>query len=275
MEMTSMDGRLIVAALLAVALALLHSVLGERRVLRKALAQDGLGASLRQILRLAWHLTSLYFAGCGAILAALAGQPLDLAALHVLETVGAVFVASAAIIFGASRGRHPGWPLFAGAAVLIGWTAAHRDGGVPVAVSLPAVGQLAAGVLFAAAALHLYWALSGPMRRAGFVPEREGRPLFRPGRWATALVAAALAGAGALVAAQALGRFDGGPSVAVTAACWVLAAVFLARAVGDFRYVGLAKRVHGSAFAYGDTAVYTPLCLLLALAIAATATIQH
>jgi hypothetical protein len=41
-------------------------------------------------------------------------------------------------------------------------------------------------------------------------------------------------------------------------------AVLAARAVGDFRLVGLFKRVRGTRFARYDSLVYTPLCLALA-----------
>lgn len=38
----------------------------------------------------------------------------------------------------------------------------------------------------------------------------------------------------------------------------------LLRGVGEFRYVGLFKRVKGSRFARNDTRFYSPLCLMLA-----------
>jgi hypothetical protein len=120
--------------------------------------------------------------------------------------------------------------------------------------------------------VHAWWACGGSTGHGGIVPSRDGRPLFRPGRWPTALVALALGLAGLLVAARALGWLGGTPALLATAACWLLAAAFLARAVGDFRYVGLCKRVRDTAFGLSDTAAYTPLCLLLGLAIAATAT---
>jgi hypothetical protein len=43
------------------------------------------------------------------------------------------------------------------------------------------------------------------------------------------------------------------------------AAVFLGRIVGDFRWFGLFKRTRGTAFAWWDTWLFVPLCLLLAL----------
>jgi hypothetical protein len=41
---------------------------------------------------------------------------------------------------------------------------------------------------------------------------------------------------------------------------------FLLRAVGEFRLVGLFKRIRGTAFARWDTWLFSPLCLLIALA---------
>jgi hypothetical protein len=49
---------------------------------------------------------------------------------------------------------------------------------------------------------------------------------------------------------------------------WVLAAVFAARAVGDFRYVGFFKRVRDSRFARRDSRLFSPLCAAIALAAA-------
>ena len=42
-------------------------------------------------------------------------------------------------------------------------------------------------------------------------------------------------------------------------------AVFLGRVVGDFRWFGVFKQMRGTAFAWWDTWLFVPLCLLLAL----------
>ena len=52
---------------------------------------------------------------------------------------------------------------------------------------------------------------------------------------------------------------------------YALAAGLLARAVGEFKYVGFFKRVRGSRFARLDTLLYSPLCLLLSAGVAAVA----
>ena len=50
--------------------------------------------------------------------------------------------------------------------------------------------------------------------------------------------------------------------------CYALALGLLARAIGEFKYVGFFKKVGGSAFARMDTLLYSPLCLALSVAIA-------
>jgi hypothetical protein len=49
--------------------------------------------------------------------------------------------------------------------------------------------------------------------------------------------------------------------------CYALALGLVARAVGEFKYVGFFKRVRGSRFARLDTLLYSPLCLLLAVGV--------
>lgn len=59
------------------------------------------------------------------------------------------------------------------------------------------------------------------------------------------------------------------------AGTWTLAAVFLGRIVGDFRWFGLFKRMRGTAFAWWDTWLFVPLCLLLALGCLVAALSEH
>ena len=46
---------------------------------------------------------------------------------------------------------------------------------------------------------------------------------------------------------------------------WVFAAGFALRAIGEFKYVGFFKSVKGPGFAWYDTRIYSPLCVLLCL----------
>jgi hypothetical protein len=132
-----------------------------------------------------------------------------------------------------------------------------------------ALGLVATAVLASAALVHLYWGLGGRLGKALAIPRRAGGggPAMRPRPVGTLAVAAALAIAALLVAAR-IGLVDSPmPVWLLRAACAVLALVFLARAIGERRYVGFFKRVKGTRFARLDTMVYAPLCLFMAVAL--------
>src|SRR5947209_5306117 len=111
------------------------------------------------------------------------------------------------------------------------------------------VGVSAAATLAAIGALHVFWAFGGKLGGGAVVPERDGTPLFRPSRGATLLVAGALFTGAALLLAQSGVVAIGLPAVVVRVGCWGLGFVFAARAIGDFRWVGVFKRERRSRFA--------------------------
>ena len=131
-----------------------------------------------------------------------------------------------------------------------------------VALGIP-LGIPVVAVLFVLGSLHVYWSLGGRGVPARVLPQRPGKgPVQRPAPGVTLLVAMALWTAGFAVVGFLV---VGGPLLRV--AMLGLFLVFAARAVGDFAFVGLFKRVKGTEFARYDTALYTPLCLLLGLAL--------
>jgi len=136
------------------------------------------------------------------------------------------------------------------------------------------VGTLAAVVLVGLGTLHCYWVGGGRWATAVTIRKRGGEPLVTPGPVATLLVALLLYAA-ALVLLGRLGLWRQGlPHWLFVAGTWTLVVVFGARVVGDFRWVGLFKRVTGTPFAWWDTWVYIPLCALLALAALLVASLE-
>ncbi len=127
----------------------------------------------------------------------------------------------------------------------------------------PFAGALAGAVLGAVAIVHLAWAAGAGRGLDGVVPTVDGRPAFRPSRALTVAVALLFAGAGALVFGAS--RVGGAWACALSG---VGAVVLGARAVSDFRLVGLTKRERSSLFARRDDAFYTPLCVGLAICFA-------
>ena len=119
--------------------------------------------------------------------------------------------------------------------------------------------------------VHFYWALGGRAGKDGAIPSRDGRAVLFPGPTMTACVGVALFGMAGLVGAAAGLIPAPVPASVLRGASGLLALVFLARAIGDFRYVGFFKRVKGSLFAKRDTMLYAPLCLALAVLIGVVA----
>jgi hypothetical protein len=113
--------------------------------------------------------------------------------------------------------------------------------------------------------MHVYWLLGGPVGRLAAIPEIDGKPVFQPSAVATFVVAAGLALCTLLLVATAgMVALPLSKSVLV----WLprgLALGLLLRAMGDFRLVGFFKCVRHTRFACLDTAVYSPLCLVLAI----------
>lgn len=112
---------------------------------------------------------------------------------------------------------------------------------------------------------HVYWLLGGRVGHDAAIPEVDGKPVFQPSVVATFIVAVALALCAVLIAATAgLLRLPLSQTV-LARLTQALAIVLLLRAIGDFRLVGFFKRIRDTRFARLDTAVYSPLSLLLAI----------
>lgn len=129
-----------------------------------------------------------------------------------------------------------------------------------------------AGTFAVLSILHLVWAVrpSGPSPVV--IPTVDGKAQLHPGPLATLAVAAALACAAA-VSLWRVGVIPRGWPTIPRVGMWVLAAVFLARAVGDLHLVGLFKRVRDTPFARYDSWLYSPLCLLVATLAVVVATL--
>ena len=116
--------------------------------------------------------------------------------------------------------------------------------------------MILAAILAALAAIHVYWAVGGKRGTAQVFPRLEGKPAFRPGPAATLAVAGLLFFGSAISAGLVLQNYRRNLMLA-------MALVFAIRAIGEFRYCGFFKKVTDSEFAYWDTRLYTPLCVLM------------
>ena len=126
----------------------------------------------------------------------------------------------------------------------------------------------AAATLIVLALIHLYWAVGGAVGRMAAVPMRaNGTPVIRPGPAATLAVAVGLAGVAIAVLVRVQLIPEVGPPALYRWGARAAGVAFALRVIGEFRYVGLFKRVRGTRFARWDGALYTPLCAALSAAI--------
>lgn len=134
-----------------------------------------------------------------------------------------------------------------------------------------ALAVLVASVFLVLGLWHVRMAFSLGSGASGAVPSVGGKPLFIPSTRGTLAIAAVLVLFACLVAATAGLLQVGIPKLVLSLLCYALALGLLARAIGEFEYVGFFKRIRDGRFARLDTLVYSPLCLLLAGGVALVA----
>lgn len=113
---------------------------------------------------------------------------------------------------------------------------------------------------------HVYWAAGGRFGSASAVPTVGGDRTFNPSPFGTVLVAAALFAAMLTVLGQIGWLGDTIPKWIFRWATFGIAALFLLRAIGDFKLIGFFKQVNDTGFAFWDTLLFSPLCLFIAVA---------
>lgn len=128
------------------------------------------------------------------------------------------------------------------------------------------LGTIESLIFFLLSVLHISWAFGRTWGFEESIPTtEEGEKVLSPSRKDSAIV-----GVGLLLFAIFY-RIKVGiipidlPSWALSVAGWVIPAIFLFRAMGDFKYIGFFKRVKETDFATNDTKYYSPLCLVLGL----------
>lgn len=117
---------LIVAALGAVGIGLVHSILGEQGIVKPVLKRmDWAGVPpdadfLNRTVRFAWHITTLAWIGLAVILLApLVGMEDDPAFAPL--TIAVTFLVTGLVTIVASKGRHLAWIVFLGIAAGAAW----------------------------------------------------------------------------------------------------------------------------------------------------------
>lgn len=105
-----------VAAIFAIAVGFVHSILGERYILTRLFRRDNLpklfGGTEFTIhtLRFAWHITTIAWWGFAAILFQLANGAFSVQGVAL--AIGLTFIATSFVTFVISRAKHLAWPVF-------------------------------------------------------------------------------------------------------------------------------------------------------------------
>jgi hypothetical protein len=118
---------LIISALLLIFIGLVHSYLGEKHILTRLFKRElpklfGSDIFTKQVLRFAWHLTTIAWFGFAAILVALSTGTSDFLQTS-LYIICFVFLISGAMSFGYTKGKHYSYIVFWAITVMCAYVA--------------------------------------------------------------------------------------------------------------------------------------------------------
>jgi len=123
--------------------------------------------------------------------------------------------------------------------------------------------------LVIAGLFHFYWAFGGKLGLDRAIPTKDGKALLNPGKLLTIMVGFIILGFAWI--AYILNFKDLNLisySEEIIYAGWFLSGVFAIRSIGDFKMVGLFKKIKSTKFAEFDTKYFIPLTLFWAITFA-------
>jgi hypothetical protein len=116
------------AAILAIVVALVHSILGEMMIFRqlrkpgRVIPTDG-GERLTwpnvRILWASWHVLTVFGVGMAAMLLRLASSPRTAEHDFIAQVIAVSMLGGSLLVLVGTRGRHPGWIGLLGVAALV------------------------------------------------------------------------------------------------------------------------------------------------------------
>jgi hypothetical protein len=129
------------------------------------------------------------------------------------------------------------------------------------------LGIVNAFILFVLAIVHFYWAFGGEKMLKYVIPSNpdSSASLKTPGFFATISVAFGLLTFCYFILSGSDNLSIDFSKSAHLIILRIIGAIFTLRAIGDFNYVGIRKRIKGTPFAKKDSQIYVPLCFWLGL----------
>ena len=119
-------------------------------------------------------------------------------------------------------------------------------------------------IFISLAVLHIYWGFGGKNGSAATIPTKENnKAVINPGPIDCFAVGIALLGFCMFVLIKGEIILLSLPGWLLNYGLSVIAALFLLRAVGEFKYVGFFKKIKTTRFGEMDSKYYSPLCLVI------------
>ena len=114
--------------------------------------------------------------------------------------------------------------------------------------------------------IHFYWLTGGQWGLKYVIPSKRNRVDFPPPpKFATFIVAVVLALFGLIYLLKLKTINIPFPSSLSYYAYWIIPSIFILRAIGEFKYVGLFKTIKNTEFAKADNKWFIPLCLIIGI----------
>ena len=127
-------------------------------------------------------------------------------------------------------------------------------------------GMIGGFILFVLGILHFHWAVGGDFGFENSLPtNEEGVKVLNPKKRDSAVVGFGLCFFSILFLVKSSLITFQLPSIVLDYGLWLVIVIFSLRTIGDFKYIGMFKKVKNTPFADMDTKFYIPLCISLAI----------
>lgn len=121
-------------------------------------------------------------------------------------------------------------------------------------------------IFFVLAIVHVNWVFGGEFGFNKSLPTKEnGERVLNPKKRDSAIVAIGLFSFSIFYLAKSSIVTIVIPVWVFNYGSYIIPAIFLLRAIGDFKYIGFFKKVKNTAFGKLDSKFYAPLCLGIAI----------
>lgn len=129
------------------------------------------------------------------------------------------------------------------------------------------LGSILSFIFLFLSGIHFYWASGGKWGIDSAIPTTgESIKAFKPPVIATIIVGMGLLSFALFYMTRIEVFSTKLPSWLISYAGWILPSLFLLRTIGDFKHVGLFKKIKSTKFAKADSKYFIPLCAFLAIA---------